>query len=141
MGISHNYIYIPSLLHLPPSSSRSSQSTSLGSLCYPAASQWLSVLHMVVYICQCYPLNLPHPFTPAVSTSPVNKRQLYHFDHLENSKDFRSSVPRREDQICIYYKSHFPLCLLPSPFLSVSPSLSFPLFSLSLSFSLPPCSI
>ena len=68
MHFSQNYACITSLLSLTPlplhRSSRSSQSTSLGSLCYPAASQWLSVLHMVVYICQCYSLNSSHPLLP-----------------------------------------------------------------------------
>ena len=51
------YTYIPSLLDfpLPPpcqsQPSRSSQSTELSSLCYTEASQQLSILHMVVYIC------------------------------------------------------------------------------------------
>ena len=31
------------------------------SLCYTAASHWLSVLHMVVYKCQCSPPNSSHP--------------------------------------------------------------------------------
>ena len=58
------YIYIPSLLSLlllpPPHPSRSSQSARLGSLGYIATSHLLSVLHMVVCICQCYFLNLSH---------------------------------------------------------------------------------
>ena len=33
-------------------------STELSPLCYTAASDQLSILHMVVYICQCYCLNL-----------------------------------------------------------------------------------
>ena len=74
--ISHKYTYIPSLLSLPPlspsHSSRSSQSTKLGSLCHTATSHQLSILHTVVCICWCY---LLHSFTlslptPAVSTSP-----------------------------------------------------------------------
>ena len=49
----------PSCVSLPPSLSRPSrwsQSTELISLCYVAASHQLSVLHLVVYICQCYSL-------------------------------------------------------------------------------------
>ena len=51
------YIYIYPLPLTPLShplshSSRSSQSTQLSSLCYIAASHWLSLLHVVVYICQ-----------------------------------------------------------------------------------------
>ena len=43
----------------PPHShpSRSSQSSELSYLCYTATSHWLSVLHMVVYMCQCYSSN------------------------------------------------------------------------------------
>ena len=43
----------------PPHShpSRSSQSNELSYLCYTATSHWLSVLHMVVYICQCQSLS------------------------------------------------------------------------------------
>ena len=54
------YTYIPitphSSISLPPSlsqRSRWSQSTKLISLCYAAASHQLSILHLVVYICQC----------------------------------------------------------------------------------------
>jgi len=41
---------------LPPShpTPPGHQSARLGSLCYIAASHQLSVLHMIVYICQCY---------------------------------------------------------------------------------------
>ena len=72
------YIY-PHILPpciLPPSlshPSRWSQSTELISLCYTAASHQLSILHLVVYICQCYSLissqfTLPLP----VSSSPFS---------------------------------------------------------------------
>ena len=46
---------------LPPSlshPSRWSQSTELISLCYAAASHWLSILRLVVYICPCHSLTL-----------------------------------------------------------------------------------
>ena len=63
--ISYMYIYIspPSgaSLSLPPRSSRSSQSTRLGSLCYTETSHKLSTVQMVVYIYQCYVLNSSHP--------------------------------------------------------------------------------
>ena len=61
--ISYMYTYIPispsSCVSLPPSlshPSRWSQSTQLISLCYEAASHWLSILHLVVYICPCHSL-------------------------------------------------------------------------------------
>ena len=45
--------------HLSPSHpSTSSQDTELSALCYTAAFRSLSILHMVVYICQSYSLNL-----------------------------------------------------------------------------------
>ena len=55
------------LLSLPPSQShpsRWSQSMELVFLCYASASHQLSILHLVVYICQCYSLTssqLPLP--------------------------------------------------------------------------------
>ena len=66
------YIYIykntSSLLSLPTlppfQPSMSSQSLRLGPLCYIAASLELSLSPRVVYICQHYFLNLPHPLTP-----------------------------------------------------------------------------
>ena len=53
------YMYIPSFLSLSPSIlpshlSRSLQSTRLGSLCYTSASHQLSILHMIVHMCQGY---------------------------------------------------------------------------------------
>ena len=60
MWISQKYTYISSLLSLPhpPSHpSSSSQSTELSSLCCTAASHQPSILHTVVYMCQCYSLN------------------------------------------------------------------------------------
>ena len=46
--------------HLPSHPSRSSQNTELSSRCYTAAPHQLSVLHLVVYICQWYSLDLSH---------------------------------------------------------------------------------
>lgn len=57
MNQSYLYIYFPSLLCLSSPSfhpSRSLQSTKLNFLCYVAASCWLSILHTIVFICQCY---------------------------------------------------------------------------------------
>ena len=70
--ISYTYTYIPisppSSVSLPPSlshHSRWSQSTKLISLCYVAASHGLSILHLVVYICQCYSLTSSQLTLPA----------------------------------------------------------------------------
>ena len=72
--ISYTYTYIPisppSWFSLPPSLShpfRWSQSTELISLCYAAASHQPTILHSLVYICQCY-----SHFAPASSSHPVS---------------------------------------------------------------------
>ena len=48
---------LPTPLH----PTRLSQSAELSSLCYTTASHWPSVLHMVIYIFQCYSLSSSHP--------------------------------------------------------------------------------
>ena len=59
------HILPPSWVSLPPSPpsypSGLSQSTRLSSLHDTANSHWLSILHMVMYMVQCYSLNLSHP--------------------------------------------------------------------------------
>ena len=72
--ISYTYIPIspPFCVSLPPSlshPSRWSQSAKLLSLCYAAASHWLSNLHLVVYIDPCHSLTssqltIPPPCVP-----------------------------------------------------------------------------
>ena len=58
---------------IPSHPSRSSQSTRLSSLCYAATSHQLSILPMLMYISQCYSLNVSHPpFPHAVSESPFS---------------------------------------------------------------------
>ena len=73
--ISHKYTYIPSFLSLPPlspsHSSRSSQSTRLGSLCHTATSHQLSILPC--YFLHSFTLSLP---SPTVSTSPFSTSWL-----------------------------------------------------------------
>ena len=93
MQLSHNYTYITSLLNLPPLLSpypfRSSQSTRLGSLCLKATSCQLSLLHMTVYICQCYFLHLSHslllPMCPQVHS-------LYLSLHTSHGNRFMSTI-------------------------------------------------
>ena len=61
------YIYslrLDPLSQLLSHPSRWSLSARLGTLCCIAASHQLSVLHVIVYICQCYSLNLSHPLLP-----------------------------------------------------------------------------
>ena len=41
----------------PSHPSRLSRSSALSSPCYTAPSHWLSIVHTVVYMCQCYSLN------------------------------------------------------------------------------------
>ena len=58
------YVYVPSLLNLPPTlshPSRLSQSTSLSFPHQTANSHWLSILHLVMYMLSYYSLNSSHP--------------------------------------------------------------------------------
>ena len=74
----HTYPHIPSLLNLPPPSlshpSSSSQSTKLISPCYAAASHQTPILHLVVYICQCYSLTTSQPPLPALCPQVHSQR-------------------------------------------------------------------
>ena len=57
-------LFVDVLIRAPCSQSypsRSSQSTKLSSLCYIVAFHQKSVLHMVLYVCHCYSINLFHP--------------------------------------------------------------------------------
>ena len=55
----HSLVNLPLTSHpFPP------QSTGLKSLCHTANSHLLSILHMLVYMFQCYSLNSSHPFLP-----------------------------------------------------------------------------
>ena len=74
--ISHRCIYVFSLLNLPPTLShpyRLSQSTRLSSLHHTSNSHWISILHRVMYVFQCYSFNLSHPLFP----HHVQKSVLY----------------------------------------------------------------
>ena len=64
------YLSSPLSLPLPLSShpSRSSQSTRLDSGCHTATPHWLSVLHMIAYVCRCYFLSSFHS-SPSCSLS------------------------------------------------------------------------
>ena len=64
-------IHISPLSPIPSHSSKSSQSTRLGSLCLRAASHQLSVLPMILYICQCYFLNSSHPLLPLLCPQSI----------------------------------------------------------------------
>ena len=65
-NVNQLYVYISPPSWAPPPThpqyhpSRSSQNTELSSLFYTAASHQLSILHLVVYICQWYSPNLSH---------------------------------------------------------------------------------
>ena len=78
------YVYIYSFPLEPPAqnplhSARSSQNPELSSLGYIAVLHKLSILHIIVYICQCYPPNLSHPllFPPTVFTYLFSISCLY----------------------------------------------------------------
>ena len=73
-GIGHTHTHVPisppSWASLPSSLShlsRSSQSTEPISLCYAAASHQPTILHSVVYTCQCY-----SHFAPASPSHPTS---------------------------------------------------------------------
>ena len=51
---------------MPSHLSRLSQSTRLSSLCYTATSYYLSILYMVMYTFECYPLNSSHLCFPCL---------------------------------------------------------------------------
>ena len=55
-------------LPLPSHLSRLSQSTGLSSLCYTTTSHKLSILHMIMYMHQCYVLNSSHPSLTSFSS-------------------------------------------------------------------------
>ena len=73
------YIYViyslpfEPLSHYPNSFSGLSQSTKLSSLCFTAASDLLSIVYLIVYLCQCYFLNSSHSLLPPC----VHKSDLY----------------------------------------------------------------
>ena len=92
--ISHNYIYIPSLLNLPPFPashlSRSSQNIKLVSLCYTATSHQLSTLYLTVYMhnyafkwFQWFPLqSISQGFFCAYLGSTESTKDSYHKSSL-----------------------------------------------------------
>ena len=82
-------VYMYPLPREPPSHpSRSSLSPELSSLCYIAASYQLSILYMVVYICQCYSLNLSHLLLPPLHAQVCSLRLC-----LYSSLQIGSSAP------------------------------------------------
>ena len=72
--ISIRYTYVPSFLNHPtppppppPSRSYSSRlSQSFGFLCHTSNSHWLSILHMVMCMFQCYFPKSSHPLLPTL---------------------------------------------------------------------------
>ena len=71
--ISHKDTYVPFLLSLPPTPwpSRLSQGPALSPLCDMTASHWLSVLYMVMYICQCCSLSSSRLLLPLLCPKSV----------------------------------------------------------------------
>ena len=81
--------YIHFLLSLSPTPSpfhhsRLSESTGLSSLCYTATSHWLSLLHMVMYVCQDFPGGSVVKNLPAVQETWV--QSLGQEDPLERAR-------------------------------------------------------
>ena len=90
--ISRGYTRVPSLLHVPPISVlippfSLSQSPCLGSLSHIANSHWLSILHMVMWVCML--LCTSHPLLPSPH---VHKSVLYVCFSIADLK-INSSVP------------------------------------------------
>ena len=77
------YTYFPSLLSLPPASCLTplgDQRAKLGSLYYTAAScSLLSILHIIVHICQCSCLSLPYPLFPLLYPQVHSLLQHLHY--------------------------------------------------------------
>ena len=98
-------IYIYPLPFEPPSHppSSSSQSTKLSSLCYRAASHWLYISHMVVYIHQCYCLS--HPHLPSLCPYVLSLHLC-----LYSALQIGSSVPRMTTLFIQYYFLNVILC-------------------------------
>ena len=55
----------------PTHASRLSQSTGLSSLCHTANSHWLFILHMIMYMFQCFSVNLSQPLLPLLCPQSV----------------------------------------------------------------------
>ena len=97
----------------PPLShpSRWSQSTELISLCYAAASHQLSILHLVVYICQCYSLTMSQPPLPPLcpQVRSVGLR-LYSYPATRSiSTIFLDSIYMRQHTIFVFLLTYFTL--------------------------------
>ena len=94
IGISHRYIYVPSLLNRPPTPLGCHRVPGVSSLHHTGNSHWLSILHMEMYMFPCYSLNLSHSFlsplketTSFFSTSaslflPCKQVLQYHFSRF-----------------------------------------------------------
>ena len=98
MRISYNYTYITSVFSLPPLFPSycpgSSQNTRLGSLCYTATSYQVSIIHMVVSVCQCYFLYLYYYSTFVTNSESI---LIYEIKSIVYS-DFLSF-----NRLCFFY--------------------------------------
>ena len=105
----------PSLLNLPatPSShpSKSPQSTRLSALCSPAGSHQRSLLHMVLYTCQCcYPSSCYPPFLPCVHKSILSTCVSIPALQIGSSLPFsRFHVSMLIHEVCFYLSDLFHL--------------------------------
>ena len=89
------YVYIYPLplrfpSHPPSHPSRYPQNIELSFLCYPAPSHELSILYMVVYICQCHSPDSSHPLFSAQCPKTRSPRVCLFF---KDSDSFRSGPP------------------------------------------------
>ena len=62
----HRYTSVPSIQHTSPHPILLGcyRARALGALLHVSNSHWLSILHMVMYMFQCYSLNSSHPVYP-----------------------------------------------------------------------------
>ena len=90
--IRYLYTYIPSLFVLPPTPPSSHRALSWAPCAITAGSHCLSILHMVVDICQpqssnsphlCFPSVFTHPFSTSVSLFlPCKQVHLWYFSRF-----------------------------------------------------------
>ena len=94
---------------LPPHPFRLSQSTDLGCLVSASNSHWLSVLHMVMCIFQCYFLKSSHPLL--LQLSPKSLFFMYMSTLLPCTSDHQYHLSRFN----IYSLKIYSICLSLSP--------------------------
>ena len=108
------HTFLPSWTSLPSPipfhPSRFSQSTGLSSLHYIANSYWWSLLHMVVYMFQCYSLNSSHLLPPLMCPQVCSLKETGNSDacysveeHWEHYGQWHNPVTKKHAMIpCLW---------------------------------------